>query len=400
MEDTPIDLHAAWERLEAAVQPLGRERVPLSAAGGRVLAAPVDVDRDQPPFDRAAMDGYAVQAAALAGASAAAPVRLPVVGEATPGAPWAGDPGRGAVRIMTGAPLPAGCDTIVPVEDTSGFGTDVVAVRIAQPPGKHIVWRAEERRCGETLLQAGHRLRAADLGMLSAVGLATVVVGRQPRVAVLVTGSELVPAAAAPGPAQIRDANGALLAALAAPYAASLTPLGIVRDDPAALGEQIDRGLAHDVLLVSGGVSMGAYDFVTPVLAARAVRVHFRRVAIQPGKPTAFATHARGCVLALPGNPVSALTAFRLFAAVVLRLLEGETQARPLWQQVRADFAWERVHRRWLFLPVRRTPAGIERVPYAGSGDLMAYARAEGQVVLAPDVARVAVGEPVTFWPL
>lgn len=398
--DASIDLLQAWERLEAVVQPLGAESVPLAAANGRVLAATVRADRDQPPFDRAAMDGFAVRAAALAGATPASPVRLAVVGESVPGAPWAGDPGLAAVRIMTGAPVPAGCDTIVPVEATSGFGAEVVEVRVTLPPGKHIVRRAEERQHGETILQPGHRLRAADLGMLAALGTVQVVVGRRARVAVLVTGTELVSPAATPGSAQIRDANGMLLAGLAAPYSAEITTLGIARDDAREMGERIDAGLEHDVLLVSGGVSMGAYDLVAPLLESRAVRIHFRRVDIQPGKPTVFGTHARGCVVALPGNPVSALTAFRLFAAMVLRRLEGESDVRPHWDMVPACFTWERTHRRWLFLPGRQTGRGIERVPYAGSGDLLSLARADGQIVLAPDLDRVTSGEAVAFWPL
>jgi molybdopterin molybdotransferase len=395
-----LDLVAAWERLAAALQPLGSERVPLAAASGRVLAMTVRTDRDQPPFDRAAMDGYAVCAAVLAGASSAAPVRLRVVGEALPGAPWQGDAGLAAVRIMTGAPVPAGCDTIVPVEQTSGFGAGDVEVRVALPPGKHIVRRAEERRGGETILSPGQRLRGADVGMLAALGVAQVEVGRQPRVAVLQTGSELVAADATPAPAQIRDANGALLAALAAPHAASLVMLGIVPDSEAEIRTRLVQGLEQDLLLVSGGVSMGAYDLVTPVLEALGVHIHFRRVAIQPGKPTVFGTHARGCVVALPGNPVSALTAYRLFAAAALRRLEGETELRPHWESLQAEFAWQRTHSRWLFVPGRRTATGVERVPYAGSGDLLAFARADGQIVLPPERARVVAGEPVAFWPL
>jgi molybdopterin molybdotransferase len=395
-----IGVEEAWERIEARLSPLGRERVPLDAAVGRVLAEEVRVDRDAPAFDRAAMDGFAVRAEAVQGASSAHPVRLAVVGESTPGRPYPGPPRPGSVRIMTGAALPDGWDAVVPVEDTSGFAGAEVEIRAAVAPDQNVTRRASERRAGEALFGPGRRLGPVDVGALALVGAAHPQVGRRARVAVLATGNELLPHATSPGPFSIRDSNSPLLAALAGPFAAGVDWLGTARDERDELENALRRGLAADLLLVSGGVSMGAYDLVGECLVALGVRFEFRRVALQPGKPTGFATHAGGAVLALPGNPVSALTTFRLFGTCALRRLEGEARTRPDWERLPARFAWQRRHAKLLVLPGRRTPGGVDRVPYAGSGDLLAYARADCQIVLGPDVERVEPGDAVSVWPL
>jgi molybdopterin molybdotransferase len=397
----PIDVRAAWAAIEAALAPLGDESVPLADACGRVLRTVVQVDRDLPPFDRAAMDGFAVDAAATRTARRDAPVVVEVVGESTPGAPFMASVGAGgAVRIMTGAAVPAGCDAVVPVEQTSGFDAARVELYAEVDTGRNVTPRGSERRAGDEAFVPGHRLRAVDVGALAMIGVADVRVGRRARVAVLSTGNELVPHAARPGPATIRDSNGPLLAALALPWSAGVHVLGVAADDRAQLAARIEAGLASDVLLVTGGVSMGAYDFVGDVLAAAGVRMHFHGVALQPGKPTGFGTHRHGAVLALPGNPVSALTTFRLFATVALGRLEGAAEPRPALRPLPARFAWQRRSRKWVILPGRHGPDGVETVPYSGSGDLLAYARADCQIVLPPEVETVAVGDPVATWPL
>lgn len=397
-----LDLRQAWRCIEDHVPPLGREVVPLEAAHGRVLAEAVHVDRDAPAFDRAAMDGFAVCRADLAAARAGSPVQLRVVGEAAPGRPGPRhrEPAT-AIRIMTGAAVPEGWDAIVPVEETPGFDAATIGVEALPAPAQHVVRRGSERRGGEVLLQPGRRLCAADIGALAMVGAAHVAVGRRARVAVLATGNELVPHAAMPGPAEIRDSNTPMLQALSA-RAAAVALLGAVPDAAGALRAQIDLGLASDLLLVTGGNSMGAYDLVSRVLEEAGVRLHFTRVAIQPGKPTSFGTHAGGSVLALPGNPVSALTTFRLFGALVLACLEGEAGEGPGWHRARARFAWRRHHAKWVFLPgrTREDGDGVERVPYAGSGDLLAWARADCQIVLPPEVSEVAPGDDVIVWPM
>jgi molybdopterin molybdotransferase len=405
-----LDVRDAWELLHTWVPQLGTESVPLGRGLGRVLRGSVAVDRDQPPFDRAAMDGFAVRSAEVAAASRATPVRLRVAGESTPGAPFTGAlPAAASVRIMTGAAVPEGCDAVVAVEETSGFESESVDVYAAATVGQHFTPRGRERQSGEVLFESGHRLGAADIGALAMVGAATLTVGRAPRVAILSTGNELVPCDQVPAPAAIRDSNGPMLAALAAPFAAEIVRLEPARDDPEELAQRIQLGLTFDALLLTGGVSMGAYDFVSRTLAANGVRLHFTRVALQPGKPAVFGTHPGGIVLGLPGNPVSVLTTFRLFAARCLRLQAGERVASPPWHLAMARFAWERTHPKWLLLPGRRVAvseagaaaiAAVDRVPYAGSGDLLAYARADCQIVLPPEIERLTPGDPVPVWPL
>jgi molybdopterin molybdotransferase len=303
---------------------------------------------------------------------------------------------------MTGAPLPSGCDCVVPVEKTSGFAGGVVSIRATASPGKHVTPRGREHRAGDEILRPGQRLDAAGVGALALVGRARVPVGRRARVSILSTGNELVALGSPVGPFQIHNSNGPMLASLAAPFAAEIVALGIAGDTLAAIEAALRRGMESDLLLVTGGVSMGAYDLVAAALARCGVRIHFERVALQPGKPTVFGTHAAGAVLALPGNPVSALTTFRLFGACALRRLEGESDSRPRWLDCPAGFAWGRRHAKWVFLPGVRAADGarVELVPYAGSGDLLAYVRADCQVVLPPDRMRVEPGEPVPIWPL
>jgi molybdopterin molybdotransferase len=396
-----IDVREAWRRIEAAVQPLGDESVPLHMGAGRVLRQDYAADRDLPPFDRAAMDGFAVRSADLAAARRDAPCSCRVVGESTPGAPFGGVLAQGhVVRIMTGAPVPPGADAVLRVEDSSGFASDRVELYARIEPGANIAPRASERRAGDIVFTAGARLRPVDLGGLAMLGAAALRVGRRARVAVLSTGNELVPHETVPGPAQIRNSNGPMLEVLATACGASVTRLGVARDTPVELQAPIAHGLEHDILLMTGGVSMGAYDFVTQALAAAGVRFLFQRVLLQPGQPTVCGVHRRGLVFALPGNPVSAFTTFRLFAALALRRLEGDTGPTAEFQSARARFAWQRRHSKWLVLPGRQSPAGVERVEYGGSGDLSAYARANCQIVLAPEVDHLEPGDAVAVWPL
>jgi molybdopterin molybdotransferase len=396
-----IAVEEAWRRIETAIEPLPAEKVRLEHASGRVIASPVHTDREYPPFDRAAMDGFAVRSVDVA-AAAGSPIGLEVVGESTPGRPFTGHPRPGtAVRIMTGAPVPAGWDSVVPVESTSGFASGPVQVRASSRPGENIVRRGVERASGEALFEPGHRLSVADIGILAMVGASELHVTRRPRVAVLSTGNELVRFDAAPNAVQIRDSNGPMLATLAAAEA-EVTSATTAPDEPGALAAAIEAGLAADLFLTSGGVSAGAYDQVGSTLATAGVRSHFERVALQPGAPTLFGTHASGAVLALPGNPVSALVTFRLFALPALRRLQGEPDVRPRWERAEARFAWERRSAKCILFPGRRVAGGaaVERVPYAGSGDLLAYARADCHIVLPPEVPAIRPGDSVHVWPL
>ncbi|HEX5706707.1 MAG TPA: gephyrin-like molybdotransferase Glp, partial [Pyrinomonadaceae bacterium] len=307
-------------------EPLPVEPVALEDALGRVLAEDVSADGDLPPFDRAQMDGYAVRSEDLD----VVPARLRVVGEAAAGRGWRGTLGAGeAVRIMTGAPLPSGADGVQQVELTreTEDGSEVEILR-ATAPGQFFVPRASEIKKGETVLGAGEEVTAARMAALASFGYARVAVRRRPRVAVLATGEELVPVGERPGPDQIRDSNSYSLAAYAALAGAEVERLPFAGDDTDALARSIAEAAARsDVLVLSGGVSMGRYDFTKAALRALGAEIFFERVSLRPGKPTVFARLAgdgrRALVFGLPGNPVSVSVTFNLFARTALRALQG-----------------------------------------------------------------------------
>lgn len=317
-----IEPDEAWRRIAAALSPLPPVQVPLGEAHGLILAEEVVAREDLPPFAASAMDGYAVIAADPA------PEREVI-------AQWeAGQSGVGtvrlgtAVRIMTGAPLPPGADAVVPFEDAderNGF----VRLRTPVRTGQYVRPAGQDVAIGDSLLRAGMRLGPAEIGLLASLGHTAVSVHPRPRVAILTTGSELVPAEATPGPGQIRDSNGPALTAAVIEAGCSPLPLGPVADDAHALRAAILDGAARaDMLLTSGGVSMGVKDLVKPLLAELGT-IHFGRVAIKPGKPLTFALVGGVPVFGLPGFPVSSLVCFENFVRPALRLMAGHTR---LWR--------------------------------------------------------------------
>lgn len=315
----------------AGARPTPVERTPLAQAAGLVLGEDVVSRVDLPAFDNSAMDGYAVRVADVAGASPDEPVVLPVTGDVP-----AGDgrvvvlaPGT-AVRIMTGAPVPVGAELVVPFEDTDR-GTTSVAVRAALPAGEHVRRRGEDVTTGATVLTAGTVVGPAQVGLLAACGHTDVPVRRAPRVVVLSTGSELVPAGRPLGPGQIHDSNRPMLVAAARALGAQVTTAPAIPDVPGALAAAVREHLAEaDVVLTTAGVSAGAYDVVREDLVTLVddpADVQLVHVAMQPGKPQglAWVGERRVPVLGLPGNPVSAYVSFHLFARPLLRLLAGHT---------------------------------------------------------------------------
>lgn len=371
------------------------ERVALFDAWGRVLAQPVAADRDLPPFPRALRDGFAVRSADVRGL----PATLRVVGELRAGQSWQQALGPGeAVRIMTGAPVPRGTDAVVMVEHTRG-GHGEVVLEHAVAPGQHVTPAGAEARQGQRLLEPGRRLGAAELALLALVGCTEVAVRSQPTVAIVTTGDELVDPAAAPGPSQIRDANGVALATLARSAGAQPTVQQRVPDEPQALQAAFQQGLEADLLVVSGGVSAGKYDLVKPVLQRLGAEVVFDSVRMRPGRPTLFAWCGERPVFGLPGNPVSAMLAFELFVLPALDLLAGAPPrqlplvsaqlARPLAEQAPlAHFLPARLQsttERWL----------VEPVSWQGSGDVVALAQADGFLLVPPDRLVQPAGETV-----
>src|SRR5437762_8231704 len=304
---------------------LGTESVRLSDSFNRFLAEDIVADTDLPPFDRAQMDGYALRAADVA----STPARLRIVGESAAGAGWHHEMKAGElVRIMVGAPVPAVADAEQQVELTREVD-DVGVIEILEPVkmGRSIVRRAAEIKVGETVLRAGEEINAAMIATLASFGYARVKVGRRPRVAVMATGSELVDVDQKPGRDQIRDSNNYTIATYASLAGATVERLPLVGDDTEELKRQIAKAAAaSDVLITSGGVSMGVYDFTKAALQELGAEIFFERVALRPGKPTVFARLGEALIFGLPGNPVSVAVTFNLFARTALRAMQRATQ--------------------------------------------------------------------------
>jgi len=301
---------------------LASETVALDAALGRVLALDIVAERSLPGFDNSAMDGYAVRAADLPGT-------LPVVAIVAAGASHtAAVPDHAAVRIFTGAPLPAELDTVVIQEDATAEGDRVTLP--AAPPGDNIRRAGEDIAPGDTVLAKGTRLGAWDLGVLAALGIDRVLVSRIPRVALIATGDELVDVSTPPGPGQLVDSSVHALAALIAEAGGIAHRIGIARDDLGELAGMISAALDHDVVITTGGVSVGDRDHVRAALAEAGVELELYKVAMKPGKPFAFGVRpgatATTPVFGLPGNPVSTVVAFELFLRPALLAMQGATR--------------------------------------------------------------------------
>ena len=313
----------ALELVLGRVRPLPSEEVSVAAAAGRCLAEDAVALVDLPPFDSSAMDGYAVRAADTPGT-------LRVDGSSAAGRP-AGtvlDAGA-AIAISTGAVVPEGADAVVPIERTTGGPHDVTVERVAS--GENVRARGGDVRAGETVVAAGTPLGPVQVGALASVGIERVRCGRVPRVAVLATGTELRRPGEQLEPGQIYESNSVLLAAAVRSAGAEPVPLDAVADDEEATRAALERGLAADVLVTSGGVSVGEHDLVRASLTALGATEVFWRVALRPGKPVAFATRGETLVFGLPGNPVSSLVGFELFVRPALLALQGAREPAPAY---------------------------------------------------------------------
>ncbi len=377
--------------------------VPLEAAAGRVLAEAVSADRDYPPFDRATRDGYALRAADLSGGAA----ELALIGEARAGALFdrAVGPGQ-CVSIMTGAPVPFGADAVVMLEHSRrDEAAGRVRIERKVKPGDNLVKRGAEAAAGSILLPAGQRLGHAEVALLASAGRVSVPVVRRPRVAILPTGDEVVEVDQPPLPHQIRNSNSYSLRVQVAAAGGVPYPIGIAPDEPHRLRQLINQGLGADLLLLSGGVSLGKYDLVEQVLAELGAEFYFDAVAIQPGRPLVFG-RARGTFFfGLPGNPLSTMVSFDLFARPALELLAGMSPPPLLFLRARLE---KRVrHKPGLtrFLPAVLSPARdnpealgafepvVRLAEWQGSGDIVALTRANCYLVLPEDREELAEGE-------
>lgn len=389
---------AVIDQVSKAKSPRNTASIAVWDALGFVLAEEIRTDREYPPFHRSTRDGYAVRAAeVIAGAT------LQCVGEIKAGDTVTQSLPTGAcIQIMTGAAVPDGADAVVMIEHTSRDG-DSVRFDRAAGAGQNIVPRGSEAVRGQSLLSPGMRLGYAELALAAQVGATELRCAAKPRVAILSTGDEVVSIDQPPGPFQIRNSNSVSLAAQVRLAGGEPVLLGNAADTLGDLREKISRGLREDALVLSGGVSMGKYDLVETVLKDLGAQFFFDAVAIRPGKPAVFGKCGDAFVFGLPGNPVSTMVTFELFVAPAIDLLSG-APARPL-PLVEARLASSLNEKPGLahFLPARlEWPSAVPEVkplPWQGSGDIAALARANCFLVVPADRGKISPGETVQILP-
>jgi molybdopterin molybdotransferase len=385
------------------------ETVPLLRAAGRVLAETITADRDIPPFPRSTRDGYAVRAADLA----KLPATLKVIGEIKAGPqqlPSTLNPGQ-AFAIMTGAPVPQGADAIVMVEYTSQK-SDSVEITKSVAPGENIVAQGAESKRGNLLLDRGTRLNQAAIALAASVGRSKLQVFVRPQIAVLTTGDEIVEVDAEIGPTQIRNSNGYSLAVQIQQAGAEPVLLPIAPDEPRRLRQLIEEGLQSDLLIMTGGVSMGRYDLVEQVLSELQAEFFFTGAKIQPGRPVVFgrirsevqAPAQHKYFFGLPGNPVSTMVTFELFARPILQALAGASpsQLTFLYARLKSEIRVKPGLTRFLpaILSGQTEDSQVELVPWQGSGDIAAQARANCYIVVPQDRELIAADDWVAVMPM
>ncbi|MGZ4315770.1 MAG: molybdopterin molybdotransferase MoeA [Gaiellaceae bacterium] len=392
-----LSLEEALERILGRVTPLGPEGVELSAAAGRVLAADALAAVDLPPFPSSAMDGFAVR-------SEDTPGRLPIVARIAAGvpAPRALEAGE-AMAIATGGVVPPGSDSVIPIEYVVEDDNNVeIPERVVQ--GDNVRPRGGDIAAGDVVVPSGARLGPAQIGALAAAGLDRVVAGRRPRVAVLATGTELRRPGEPLGPGQVYEANGVLLAATFASAGGDVDALPAVADDESSHRAALERGLAADVLVTSGGVSVGPHDLVRRILSDLGVEEIFWGIAVKPGKPLAFGVRGSTLVFGLPGNPVSSLVGAEVFVRPALLALQGATVPGPVFFEGRLGATVRRNAHRDEFLRARSVASedGVLLDPVIGQeSHMIARAAAADALVLAPrGEGELVAGERVRYLPL
>jgi molybdopterin molybdotransferase len=407
------DARRVVARHAASVKPMQSEAVDLLSASGRVLAENIIADRDIPPFARSTRDGYAVRSADLANV----PAVLDVIAEIKAGAsddtmPKNIAPGQ-AVAIMTGAPAPPGTDAVVMVEYTSEHEHRVEVTRSVSA-GENIVPAGAEAQEGSTLLTRGTRLNDAAIAVAASVGKSNLQVFKRPLVAVLSTGDEIVDISTTPGPTQIRNSNSYSLAVQISQAGGEPLLLPIAADEPIALRKLVNQGFESDLLLLTGGVSMGRYDLVEQVLSEMNAEFFFTGAKIQPGRPIVFGKCGSGATapgrentqtffFGLPGNPVSTMVTFELFARPMLEALAGMAPRKLLFVQAKLKSQIRVKPGLKRFLPAILSgefdQSEVELVPWQGSGDIAATARANCYIVVPPERDQIQAGEYVPILP-
>jgi molybdopterin molybdotransferase len=396
-----LAVEKALQSILDGVEPMPAETVPIAAAAGRTLAAPLAARLTQPPFDASAMDGYAVRHADVR----TLPATLTEIGQAAAGHPFTGSVGPGqAVRIFTGAPLPAGADTIVIQENVARDGAKVIVRDGETKSGQHIRERGFDFGSGDTLLEAGRRIGPRELSLAAAMGYGELPVRLRPRVAVLATGDELVQPGGSLAPGQIIASNHLGVAALAEANGADARLLGIARDTRGSLDAHIAQAVDADVLVTIGGASVGDHDLVAPVLESRGMELAFWKIAMRPGKPLMFGRLNTARVLGLPGNPVSAIVCARVFLVPLIRALLGRPDQDQGLQQARTAVQLEangpRAH--YMRATSRTAPDGRAEVTPVRSQDsslLAPLAQADCLLVRPANAPAAPAGSQVQILP-
>jgi molybdopterin molybdotransferase len=387
------------EKLSEASPNPPTETLPLERVGGRILAEDVVADRDYPPFHRSIRDGYAVRSADVS----MAPATLTCVGEVRAGESFSVTVGAGeCVEIMTGAPLPAGTDAVVMIEHVRVQASQV-EVPCVVGPYENVVRQGTEATKGSVVLPRGRRLGAGEMGLLASVGQARVRVFLPPQVAILPTGDEVVPFHETPGAFQIRNSNAVTLAAQVEAAGGVPRPLGIAPDQKEVLRRLILDGLESDLLLLSGGISVGKYDFVGQVLTELGGEFFIRGVAMRPGKPLVFGRCQEKFFFGLPGNPVSTYVTFALFVRPAIAMLAGAQFELPTFLRARLGQPYNHKLGLTAFMPARvelkNGEPVVDLVAWQGSGDLVGVAAANCFLVVHPQQTELAAGDWVDVLP-
>ena len=393
-----IPVGKALKIIDENIEPLGSERVPLGDCVGRVLAENIVADSDMPPFDRAQMDGYAVRSRD----TRHVPVNLTIVGESAAGNGWHKELKRGeAVRIMTGAPIPEGADAVQQIELTKEYDS-VVSLIDRVPKGQFIVEKGKEIQKGATIITSGSPVTPEMIATPAAFGYAKLKVAKRPRVALITTGSEIVEVGKKPKRDQIRDSNSVLLNSLCEKAGATVTSCTCAIDDLQRLVERMEEDMSNaDVLITTGGVSVGKYDLTKDAFSKAGAKIYFDRVSLKPGKPAVFAKRRRKVFFGLPGNPVSTAVTFYLFVRRALMLMQSAADPAlrrgfaSLYSMLKGNKA------RDTYFPARlasEADGKLIAVPLAwsGSSDFVSFAHAEALIVVpkmttfnAGDIAEV-----------
>ena len=387
-----LNVEEAVEQILSRIHPLGTERVDVMTALGRALAEPITSRRQIPPWANSSMDGYALRAVDVG----ATP--LTVVGKITAGAMPDRAVGRGeTMRIFTGAPLPDGADAVVPQENVDVDG-DRIVVRGPVEPGAYVRPAGEDVQPGDTVLEPGQEIGAAEIGLLATLGVSQVSVGRRPRVAVLSTGNELADLGVEPGPGQIPNSNTYALMAQVLETGAEPVNLGVAADQMEDIEARVRAGLTADMLLTSAGVSVGELDLVKDALTRSGAELHLWRVSMRPGKPITFGSAGTRPVFGLPGNPVSAMVTFELFVRPALRKMAGHRRIDRVRIKATALARIPNPGARRGYLRVMLTPSnggyGARLTGDQGSGILRSMVLADGLAVVPGDTV-INAGEPV-----